>query len=376
MESNVLVFAPGWDLHAAAAVWGLQESGHMVCWSRTGSVADAAVGALAFHTDGQKPVSLTSSGTRPFPRSVWFRRARDPAEFPGSAACDEVFLRDEWTLFQRNVWALAEHQPGTFWVNGPAAARRAENKLVQLDTAIACGLRVPPTVVTNDPAEVASFRARHRNVIYKPFSLHSWVDAQGRHGGVAHARLITPDLVLDEASVRLCPGIYQAFVEKAADVRVTVIGNRWFAVRLGKRQGNGFVDWRSHATADDFHAEPFALPGPVWDRLRDFMGRLDLAYGAFDLVLDTEGGLHFLEVNQGGQFLFVERWLPSQPLLQAMCAMLAAGGPDYPMESRSVVSYANFRASEWCTEWREHVRAHPPLEQEMRFGLTVEPCAA
>lgn len=308
-------------------------------------------------------------------RSVWYRRAREAHSFSGTAACDEVFLQDEWMLFQRNYWALGEQRRDLLWVNSPSAARQAENKLVQLNAAIACGLNVPATLVSNDPREVAAFRTRHRKVIYKPFSLHSWVDEAGSRGCIAHARLLDPNQVIDDASIRVCPGIYQAFVEKVADIRVTVIGRRWFAARLGKGRGEGFVDWRSHVRSEEFSAQACALPGPIWEKLQQFMDRLGIAYGAFDLVLDADGDLHFLEVNQGGQFLFVERWLPDQPLLQAMCSMLSSGSPDYALDAHSTVSYADFRASDAYAQWQQQARDCPPTDAEVRSTLTVEPCA-
>ncbi|WP_148273345.1 hypothetical protein [Stigmatella aurantiaca] len=44
-----------------------------------------------------------------------------------------------------------------------------------------------------------------------------------------------------------------------------------------------------------------------------------------DRVVDSAGGVHFLEVNQGRQFLFLEEWVDTLPLLKAMCALLAQG---------------------------------------------------
>ncbi|MFF8196682.1 MvdC/MvdD family ATP grasp protein [Streptomyces bobili] len=43
------------------------------------------------------------------------------------------------------------------WVNHPAAMARAEYKPVQLAAARACGLRIPATLITNQPRDVVAF---------------------------------------------------------------------------------------------------------------------------------------------------------------------------------------------------------------------------
>jgi hypothetical protein len=72
---------------------------------------------------------------------------------------------------------------------------------------------------------------------------------------------------------------------------------------------------------------------------------LNLCYGAIDLVEDLDGNFWFLEVNQVGQFLFVEQLLPQLTLLQSLCAMLVEGRSDYDPDTCRGVSLAAFRDS-------------------------------
>jgi hypothetical protein len=88
--------------------------------------------------------------------------------------------------------------------------------------------------------------------------------------------------------------------------------------------------------------EEWPLPAHMENKLRALMHKLGLAYGCIDLVVDPDGGIYFLEVNQAGQFLFVEEALPSMPLLAAMTAMLGTGRRDYALsgsESPRFVDY-------------------------------------
>jgi len=372
MQRQPLILSPSHDIHAAAATWGLRQQGVEAIWSKSGSLNEAAIGGLSFHTAGDTALGLPGVLSAERLSAVWYRRVRVPEQFAGAQPCDSDFLREEWNLFQRNFWALAGTDPRLFWINSPAAAHEAENKLVQLNAAIRCGLRVPPTLVSNDPVAVAQFRRQYPQVIYKPFSVHSWVDEEARTGHIAHAQLLHADMAIDDASIRLCPGIYQGYVDKVADLRVTVIGNRYFATRLGTTAGSAFVDWRGHVDSDAFLAQPCDLPGPVWDKLQALMAQLGLVFGCVDLVLDRDGELHFLEVNQAGQFLFVERWTESQPVLQAICAMLAEGRADYSLDAWQSVSYRSFRESDAYQVWIEADRAWVPSERERRATLSAE----
>jgi len=47
------------------------------------------------------------------------------------------------------------------WVSDPNKQRTAENKIVQLDAARRVGLRVPDTIISNDPDSVRAFCRKH-----------------------------------------------------------------------------------------------------------------------------------------------------------------------------------------------------------------------
>src|SRR3546814_9540578 len=97
------------------------------------------------------------------------------------------------------------------------------------------------------------------------------------------------------------------------------------------------------------------------------LGFIDWSSGvcSSDLI-DGKGEAHFLEVNQAGQFLFVEEMAPQLPLLQAMCAMLAQGRTDYRLEPDPALSYAAYLASAEHAQWWDEVR--PQMEAEAAAG--------
>jgi glutathione synthase/RimK-type ligase-like ATP-grasp enzyme len=329
------------DVHAAAVRWALRRGGLQPVWAQT--LADPAMTPVSLYADavgGLRFAGGIRSGTA---SSVWFRRPRLPEAFPGAAAADLVFLRDEWKRHVANVHAVAGSADGVFWVNRPDLAAAAENKLLQLRAAHRCGLRFPATLVSSDPGEIRRFFAAHPAVIHKPYATHSWRDAEGRIFST-YARLLAAEDLRDDDALRLCPAIYQACVRKRRDLRVTVIGQRMFAAAVeADDAGDGVVDWRAAAIGGGERWRTVALPAAAEASLRQLMDTLGLAFGCIDLVVDEHDHLHFLEINQAGQFLFVEHALPELPLLRATAAMLGQARVDYTLEAMPAdIAYAAF----------------------------------
>lgn len=342
------------DVHAASVCWALRRSGYRPTWART--LADSAMAPLSLHADDRAGLRFSGGIDPERTSSVWFRRPRLPDAFDGAAASDLAFLQDEWKRFAGNFHTVPATAGDVFWVNRPDRALAAENKLLQMQAAHRCGLRFPATLMSSDPDEIRRFCAAHERIVYKPFATHSWRDGDGRIFST-YTRILNADALQDDAALRLCPGIYQACVRKRYDLRVTVIGRRVFAVRLdAPPTDDGVVDWRAASIGDNTTSRPFALSGTWEAALRRLMESLGLVFGCIDLVADEHDELHFLEINQAGQFLFVEHDTPELPLLRATAAMLAEGRPDYSLDTiADDVSYAAYLEDPEQIAWWETV---------------------
>jgi hypothetical protein len=72
-----------------------------------------------------------------------------------------------------------------------------------------------------------------RPVVYKTF------------GAIVPTTGVTDELLAEPDLLRWTPGIYQHYVEKDHELRVTVIGRRLFAIRINSQAtARGQVDWR------------------------------------------------------------------------------------------------------------------------------------
>jgi ATP-grasp ribosomal peptide maturase len=185
---------------------------------------------------------------------------------------------------------------GPLWVNHPLRNAAADYKPAQLALAQRLGLTVPPTLVTNDPVEARQFITAHGQVIYKTLR---WTPYE--RDGVPVTGWAEPVTAAEiDDRVRVTPHLFQARVDKVADVRVLVVGRQVFAVRID----SGLLDWRKDYSA--LSCTVVDLPDHVDRALLAYLDHFRLASGSFDLAVDRAGDYWWLELNPNGQWGWLE----------------------------------------------------------------------
>lgn len=182
------------------------------------------------------------------------------------------------------------------WVNHPLRNAEADYKPTQLALAQRLGFAVPPTLVTNDPVDAREFISTHRKVIYKTLR---WTPYE-RYGVPMTGWAEPVETAEVDDSVRVTPHLFQARVEKAADVRVLVVGRQVFAVRID----SGLLDWRKDYSAHSYTVVD--LPDRMVKALLAYLDHLGLMSGSFDLAVDRTGSYLWLELNPNGQWGWLE----------------------------------------------------------------------
>lgn len=189
------------------------------------------------------------------------------------------------------------------WVNHPTAMARAEFKPVQLAAARACGLRVPPTLVTNRPQDVIAFATEiGRPIVCKPVASPVLIE-YGRLKAVYTQRLTLPELE-DLRGIDTTAHLFQEWVSKDHEVRLTVVGERMFAAAIHAGSEASYEDWRSDYGALSYTTT--TVPDDVAAGVRRLMERLQLRYGAADFIVGPGGEWTFLEVNPCGQWDWIQ----------------------------------------------------------------------
>jgi glutathione synthase/RimK-type ligase-like ATP-grasp enzyme len=254
--------------------------------------------------------------------TVWWRRPVPPVLPEWIHPHDKEFAHLECREFLHIFWRSLGSS-GAFWVNKPEAGVAAENKLTQQEVALACGLTIPETLYTNDPYDIRRFiREKGGQAIYKPFRQEylNWASERtGRVHQLFTSIIKEADLPSDEV-LAMTPGIFQEVVPKSYEIRLTIIGRKAFAARINSQETkHGRLDWR--AAYHEISLKPMDVDQALLDRCFRLLDHFDLHIGCFDFIVTPEKTPVFLEVNQAGQFLWVECFT-GLPLLDAFCELL------------------------------------------------------
>ncbi|MEU6478905.1 ATP-grasp ribosomal peptide maturase [Streptomyces sp. NPDC047017] len=207
------------------------------------------------------------------------------------------------------------------WVNHPTSMARAEYKPVQLAAARACALRIPATLVTNRPEAVRVFAAQVGGpIVCKPVASPVLIE-DGRFTSVYTQRLAPEDLE-DLRGIDTTAHLFQAWVDKAYEVRLTVIGTRMYAAAIHAGSDAAHIDWRSDYGSLSYTVT--TVPEDVESGMRRLMGQLRLRYGAADFIVSPDGMWTFLEVNPCGQWDWIQG-ATGLPIAEAIADELQGG---------------------------------------------------
>jgi ATP-grasp ribosomal peptide maturase len=209
-----------------------------------------------------------------------------------------------------------------YWMNHPGHEADAVYKPRQLAAAVRCGLAVPRTLITNDPAAVRAFTGSLPGPIVTKM-LGSNIRIDPDRWLVAHTRLLTDTDLADLAGVEATAHLFQEWVDKAYEARVVVVDGELFTVGIHAGSEASRVDWRADYDALRYSVQ--APPPPVAAGLHRFMALFGLSYAAFDFAIDTDGRWVFLECNPGGQYGWLEGHT-GLPITAAIAGALARGG--------------------------------------------------
>lgn len=237
--------------------------------------------------------------------AVWYRRPKPLAlgplaDDPGEAQ----FVEREWA---EGVEAVLAHIPIERWVNHPARNTLASRKPEQLTRAVAYGLRVPPTLVTQDADALRRFWDEGEGeIIAKPLRVGAVERGGAERDTLIYTSSVAPEHLERADVLARCPTLFQHAVDKDLDVRVTVVDRELVAVGLrATDDGRQRLDIRRD-NMEDVAYTPVELPPWVRQALLDLLASYSLRYAAVDFVVDQRGEWIFLEINPNGQWAWLD----------------------------------------------------------------------
>jgi glutathione synthase/RimK-type ligase-like ATP-grasp enzyme len=278
---------------------------------------DGPRGMISRLIDGERSIDLMSV------KAVWSRRYEIGGKIPKTM---NPKLRAPSIEESRAVVLGLISSLKAFYCDRYAVVRDASHKALQLVIAREVGLDIPATLTTNDPDAVRAFAATYRGrLVAKMLSSFAVYDDDGREN-VVFTNDIEDRHLEDLSGLALCPMTFQEKVPKAMELRVTVVGDRVLAASIDSQAVSGAeVDWRRRGAELIDAWKPYDLPADIADRLRELTRRLQLNYGAIDVIVTPDGRHVFLECNPGGEFFWLDRILPISESIADLLAKHARG---------------------------------------------------
>jgi glutathione synthase/RimK-type ligase-like ATP-grasp enzyme len=231
--------------------------------------------------------------------SVWMRRIFAPPRPSGMSDLEaDQCVRESRAALDGFLSALHD----AAWFDPLPQVRQAENKLFQLREAQRAGLRVPRTVVGNDPDEVRSlWAACGGHVVAK--MLTAVTRSMGPPSAAVYTHTLSADDLEDLDGLALAPMIFQERVDKLRELRVVYVAGRCFVGSLDATTD----DWRRPAPAATSPWQVDHLPDDVAAQLGTLIHALGLRFGVADVLRDRDGSHWFLELNPVGEWGMLER---------------------------------------------------------------------
>lgn len=250
--------------------------------------------------------------------SIWYRRPVAPS-LPETTfdrvAQDFITTESRYTL--DSIWRVLN----SFWVSHPDKLRAAETKLLQLIKAAQLGLTVPHTLITTSPEKVQGFYIAHnRQIIYKP-QRYIQVD-RDETVDLIYTSLVDEEKAKHIDDVRFVPSLFQDYIPKSSELRITVIGNRILTVQIHSQEhALAHHDWR-RANSTELRHTPYELPSDIAKKCATLVKSYGLAFGAIDMILTPDGEYVFLEMNPNGQWAWIEQICPEIHIREALIELL------------------------------------------------------
>lgn len=107
----------------------------------------------------------------------------------------------------------------------------------------------------------------------------------------------------DNPNIARTMHLFQEWVPKDYEVRLTVVDGQFFAARIDGKSDAAHVDWRTDY--DNLSYQAVETPNFVRWRVSALLDKLGLRFGALDFVVAPDGEW-FLECNPNGQWAWIE----------------------------------------------------------------------
>ncbi len=283
---RILILGNSQDIHAAQIHRALTETGCQVHYLDSALFPQKL--SLSWQPDNQQGELIFANGERVNLAEIHsvFWRTFSGVKIP---SLNETYQQN--LALNDSMSALRTLMQGTKirWINSWQAYQFHKEKPLQLSKVKQSGVKIPDTLITNNPDAVIQFSQRHNQAIFKPV-----------YGG-AHTKLIRQeelDLERISLALRISPITLQEYIS-GTNIRSYVIGKSVYSAEIRSPS----LDFR-----DDRQAQliPVKIPDTIEKQCLKIAQALWLEWTAIDWRLTPEGEYVFLEANPSPMFIHFE----------------------------------------------------------------------
>ena len=191
------------------------------------------------------------------------------------------------------------------WINNPFIANKTKVKFQQLLLAHKLGVKVPKTLITTRPEKAKDFFIECQEEVLVKSIYTGNVTINGVNQGIQSIKVGKDKFYEFYKNISLSPTQLQEYVQKAFELRITIIGKKVFAVKIDSQANEETkIDWRLHTKINPHSI--FKLPKKIEEFCIEFLNQQELIYGAVDFIVTPKNEYVFLENNPFGQYLWLE----------------------------------------------------------------------
>lgn len=210
--------------------------------------------------------------------AILYRRPVPPV--PDKSISNESirkFCIDESYDFIRGLWLSIDG----FWISSPESIRKAEHKIYQLSFAQKCGFLIPKTIITNTPNDLKRFiETTEQRIIIKPL-YSGFIKEEQDEPLMIYTTIIDKTDINEIENISYAPSIFQEYIDKEFDVRVTIVGNTVFSARIDSHNlPQNIPDWR-FADLENLDHSIYPLPEEIKYSCLQLVRNLNLEFGGY-----------------------------------------------------------------------------------------------
>lgn len=331
MTRNVIIISRLSDVHALLVAYALRTIGI----NASILSPDRIVEKISLDVHGGRirwvPRSETEAkdaGRRKIPfipdKTIFWMRRLERWENANSSASDTDIISAQQN--REALHAFYEYVNMSFYcLNDFNAIRRAKNKYNQLRAALASGLKVPKTVIGKRETALGYLVTEGVETVVEK-ALKQIIIPDGRDAWSFYTRRMNCNLAGNSnntgAESAIFATILQEYIKPKYEIRCSVFGHDVQAAKISAITRD-YQDINELSEAQKRY-EPLTISEALKGKIHSFMKRMGLEIGCIDFVVDHTDEVYFLEINESGQFAFVERELPSVLCLDSICRLFIA----------------------------------------------------